>query len=261
MKERRKRWRETLKYKRYIHLVASHTLPTGDLVQPRHVPQPGTEPATFQFTGWRSTHWATPAREALSFFFLKFAFINFRERKGENIDLLFHSSTHSLVGYLCPDWGSNPHLGASGRRSDWAARPGQCWHSQCHQVAPHSSVLCAHCDPTTRCGYQTCEPCSWGRLPSASCAVYLVFTTLLSPFIELKSLVWVVLVPIYGILETPQWPKRTGNHNKAELPAYLWPYHLTGKVEASPSLFITLHQLSILWKLLLDTQLPRNHRE
>ena len=30
--------------------------------QPRHVPQPGIKPATFQFAGWRSNRWPTPAR-------------------------------------------------------------------------------------------------------------------------------------------------------------------------------------------------------
>ena len=30
--------------------------------QHRHVPWEGIKPATFRFTGWRSIHWATPAR-------------------------------------------------------------------------------------------------------------------------------------------------------------------------------------------------------
>ena len=33
--------------------------------QPRHVAQPGIEPATLGFTGWHSIHWATPARANL----------------------------------------------------------------------------------------------------------------------------------------------------------------------------------------------------
>lgn len=70
-----------------------------------------------------------------------------------------------------------------------------------------------------------------------------------------------LLLPISGSLEIPLWWKRTGTHNKAELLTYLWPYHLTGKVRAFQSLFITLHQLSILWKLLPDTQFPWNHRQ
>ena len=35
--------------------------------QPRPVPWRRIEPATFQFTGWRSIHWATPARAKLCF--------------------------------------------------------------------------------------------------------------------------------------------------------------------------------------------------
>ena len=31
-------------------------------VHPRHVPQQGIELATFQFAGWHSSHWDTPAR-------------------------------------------------------------------------------------------------------------------------------------------------------------------------------------------------------
>lgn len=90
------------------------------------------------------------------------------------------------------------------------------------------------------------------------CSLSYIFYT--SNFVYIiKKFVLVLPVPIYGILETPQWPKRTGNHNKAELPTYLWSYHLTGKVRASQSLFISLHQLSVLWKLLLDTQIPWNH--
>ena len=44
--------------------VASHTCPPGDLAhtQPRHVPWLGIELATVWFAGWRSGHWATPAR-------------------------------------------------------------------------------------------------------------------------------------------------------------------------------------------------------
>ena len=33
--------------------------------QPKHVPWWGTEPSTFQFRGWHSIHWATPARAFL----------------------------------------------------------------------------------------------------------------------------------------------------------------------------------------------------
>ena len=33
--------------------------------QPRHVPWPGIEPRTFWFTGWGSSHWATPARAGM----------------------------------------------------------------------------------------------------------------------------------------------------------------------------------------------------
>ena len=43
--------------------VASHTCPDqGPNLQPRHVPWLGTEPTTFQSTGWCSNNWATPAR-------------------------------------------------------------------------------------------------------------------------------------------------------------------------------------------------------
>ena len=35
--------------------------------QPRHVPWLGIEPANLWFTDWRSIHWATPARAALTF--------------------------------------------------------------------------------------------------------------------------------------------------------------------------------------------------
>lgn len=66
-----------------------------------------------------------------------------------------------------------------------------------------------------------------------------VFSTLYFPlfsfFYIIKNSVLALLVPIYGFLETPQCPERTGNHNKVELPTYLWPYHLTRKVRAPPS--------------------------
>lgn len=51
-----------------------------------------------------------------------------------------------LVCALTGDGTRDP--GASGRRSDrLSRRPGQRRPSRCHQVAPRSSVLCAHCGP------------------------------------------------------------------------------------------------------------------
>ena len=47
----------------------SHTPNWGPGPQPRHVPWLGIELATLWFTGWRSIHWATPAREV---FFMTF---------------------------------------------------------------------------------------------------------------------------------------------------------------------------------------------
>ena len=38
-----------------------HTPNWGPDPKPRHVPWLGIEPVTFQFAGWRSIHWATPA--------------------------------------------------------------------------------------------------------------------------------------------------------------------------------------------------------
>ena len=40
----------------------SHTPSQGPGPQPRHVPWPGIEPATFWFPGWHPAHWATPGR-------------------------------------------------------------------------------------------------------------------------------------------------------------------------------------------------------
>ena len=39
-----------------------HTPSWWSSLQPRHVPWPGIEPVTFHFIGWRSIHWAIPAR-------------------------------------------------------------------------------------------------------------------------------------------------------------------------------------------------------
>ena len=47
--------------KTLIHCL-SHAANWGPGLQHKHVPWLGTEPATFQFTGWCSIHWATPAR-------------------------------------------------------------------------------------------------------------------------------------------------------------------------------------------------------
>ena len=56
-----KRVREGVKHERnnQLPLTGSHW---GPGPQPRHVPWLGIKPATFQFTGWPSIHWATPAR-------------------------------------------------------------------------------------------------------------------------------------------------------------------------------------------------------
>ena len=45
------------------------TLYWGPGPQPRHVPWLGVEPVTLWFIGWRSIHWATPARAFNEFFF------------------------------------------------------------------------------------------------------------------------------------------------------------------------------------------------
>lgn len=94
---------------------------------------------------------------------------------------------------------------------------------------------------------------------AASCVLYTGFFTFL--IFSYNKFCFSLLLPIVGTLGAPQWWERTGTHNRVELPTYLQPYHLTGKVRAFLSLFITWHQLSILWKLLLDTKLPWNHRE
>ena len=45
----------------------SHAPNWGPGRQPRRVPWQEIEPATFQFVGWYSIHWATPARVTCSF--------------------------------------------------------------------------------------------------------------------------------------------------------------------------------------------------
>ena len=45
-----------------------HAPNQGPRLQSRLVPWPGTEPATSQFTGWCSIHWATPARAISTIF-------------------------------------------------------------------------------------------------------------------------------------------------------------------------------------------------
>ena len=63
--QRREKERERNIDVRQIHgSVASHTLPAGDLAL-RHVPWLEIEPVTFQFAGWHSVHWATPAKTDL----------------------------------------------------------------------------------------------------------------------------------------------------------------------------------------------------
>ena len=51
----KKRGRETLMWKRTIHLSL-------ECPQPGHVPWLGIDLVTFRFAGWCSTHWATPVR-------------------------------------------------------------------------------------------------------------------------------------------------------------------------------------------------------
>ena len=60
-KEGEKHWcvRKTVRCLSYAHK-------RGPGLQPRHVPWPGIEPATFQLAGWRSVHWATPDRAPLT---------------------------------------------------------------------------------------------------------------------------------------------------------------------------------------------------
>ena len=58
---RRKRWWETCVRETSISCL-SHTPNWGPGPQPRCVPWLGIEPATFQFTGRCSIHWAMPAR-------------------------------------------------------------------------------------------------------------------------------------------------------------------------------------------------------
>ena len=49
--------------------VASCTPPNwGPGPKPRYAPWRGIEPATFQFAGWHSSCWATPARANLTYF-------------------------------------------------------------------------------------------------------------------------------------------------------------------------------------------------
>ena len=48
-----------------------HTLNGGPGPQCKHMPWLGIEPATFQFTGRHSLHWATPARAFLAFLKIK----------------------------------------------------------------------------------------------------------------------------------------------------------------------------------------------
>ena len=50
-----------------MHGCLSRASYWGPGTQPRHTPQPGTEPATLQFAGWHSIHWATPARARIFF--------------------------------------------------------------------------------------------------------------------------------------------------------------------------------------------------
>ena len=45
-----------------VWLPLMHTPYWGPGLQPRHVPWLGIEPVTLWFTGWRSIHWAAPAR-------------------------------------------------------------------------------------------------------------------------------------------------------------------------------------------------------
>ena len=60
-KEGEKHWcvRKTVRCLSYAHK-------RGPGLQPRHVPWPGIEPATFQLAGRRSVHWATPDRAPLT---------------------------------------------------------------------------------------------------------------------------------------------------------------------------------------------------
>ena len=57
----REEGRETWMCKRNFGCLL-HTPNQGPGLQPRHVPWLGIEPVTFQFSGQRSIHWATPVR-------------------------------------------------------------------------------------------------------------------------------------------------------------------------------------------------------
>ena len=61
--EREKEREKKICVKAKHHLVSSWTCPNqGPGPQPRHVPWPGIEPATFHFVGWHSTNWAALVR-------------------------------------------------------------------------------------------------------------------------------------------------------------------------------------------------------
>ena len=64
-RQERERGRETSMWERNHRSVASCTCPNWGLnPQPRHIPWPGIEPATFRFAGWHPTNWATLTRAA-----------------------------------------------------------------------------------------------------------------------------------------------------------------------------------------------------
>ena len=67
----------------------------GPGLQPRHVAWLGIKPVTFQFAGWHSIHWATPARAQREF--LK-STLNRMEIKNTTYQYLWNATKIDLQG-------------------------------------------------------------------------------------------------------------------------------------------------------------------
>ena len=121
--------------------------------QPSHVPWLGVKPlATFQFAGWCSVRWATPARHKVTTFkvltmdcFNYFYLFVFREKRregekeGEKHWWEIETSISCLLYMLHPsgDWTHNPEMC---RDQELNQQPFALWEGT-HQTEPHWSGL------------------------------------------------------------------------------------------------------------------------
>ena len=110
-----------------------HALHWGSGLQPRHVPWLGIGPATLWFAGWRSTHWATPARAMLPHSWMTISVHDRWDRKTAHICWTSSPTwTGNLLGFsllhprLFPLLQTGDHIGF-GPQKPWPWKRHETW--------------------------------------------------------------------------------------------------------------------------------------